>query len=154
MRANEILGIRSQKKGGEREHDGKRRQETESKMEERRHKHCEKDGNNEWMKRCRLIKVKRYDWGESFCNFSGSAYQMPLYLSRSLHLFFLSFSPHPPITSIQYEHFYISLLLFFLYKTDVSLSNNSDSLFKPSNISLENLLHSDTAEKTFDSHTC
>lgn len=54
-------------------------------MGEKRNKHYEKEGNNEWMKRCRLLEVKRDDWRESFCHFPGSTYQMSLYLNRTLH---------------------------------------------------------------------
>lgn len=42
--------------------EGKKRQEDE----EKRHKHHEKEGNNEWMKRCGLPEVKRDDWRETF----------------------------------------------------------------------------------------
>lgn len=65
--------------------ESKKRQETESQMGEKRHMHCEREGNSEWMKRCGLLEVKRDDWRESFCHFPGSTYQMPLYLNRSLH---------------------------------------------------------------------
>lgn len=54
----------------------------QSEMEEKRNK---KEGNNEWMKRCGLLEVKRDDWRESFCHSPGSTYQRSLYLNRSLH---------------------------------------------------------------------
>lgn len=37
-----------------------------------RHKHYEKEGRNEWMKRYWLPEVERDDWGESFCHFPGT----------------------------------------------------------------------------------
>jgi len=61
----------------------RKRQNTESETEEKRNKHDEKGGNNEQMKRCGPIEVKRDDWRESFCHFPGSTYQMSL--NRSLH---------------------------------------------------------------------
>lgn len=48
-----------------------KRQETVSEVGEKRNEHCEKEGYNEWMKRCGLLEVKRDDWRESFCHFPG-----------------------------------------------------------------------------------
>lgn len=50
--------------------ESKKRQETESEMGEKRNEHYEKEGNNEWMKRCGLLEVKGDDWRESFLSFS------------------------------------------------------------------------------------
>lgn len=64
--------------------ESKYEQETESETEEKRNK-PEKKGNNEWMKRCGLLEVRRDVWRDSFCHSPGSTYQRSLYLYRSLH---------------------------------------------------------------------